>query len=62
MPGRILCAYYDLGSEGVAYHDSDPQNHGSGELKPAGGSYLNEFRIRRSGYFLHEVQPEAGSN
>ena len=45
IPGRVLCAYYDLGGEGVAYHDSDPQNHGSGELNPADGSYLNEFRI-----------------
>jgi hypothetical protein len=32
IPGRVLCAYYDLGGEGVAYHDSDPQNHGGGEL------------------------------
>ena len=41
----MLCAYYDLGGEGVAYHDTDPQNHGSGELNPADGTYLNEFRI-----------------
>ena len=45
IPGRVLCAYYDLGGEGVAYHDSDPQNHGSGELNPADGGYLNEFRM-----------------
>ena len=45
IPGRVLCAYYDLGGEGVAYHDSDPQNHGSGGLNPADGTYLNEFRI-----------------
>ncbi len=38
IPGRVLCAYYDLGGEGVAYHDSDPQNHGSGELNPADGT------------------------
>lgn len=44
IPGRILCAYYDLGGEGVAYHDTDPQNHGSGELNPSDGTYLNEFR------------------
>jgi hypothetical protein len=31
--------------KGVAYHDGDPQNHGSGELNPADGTYLNEFRI-----------------
>ena len=45
IPGKVLGAYYDLGGEGVAYHDSDPQNHGSGELNPADGTYLNEFRI-----------------
>jgi hypothetical protein len=45
LPGRVLCAYYDLGGEGVAYHDTDPQNHGSGELNPADGTYLNEFRV-----------------
>ena len=45
VPGRVLCAYYDLGGEGIAYHDTDPQNHGSGELNPADGSYLNEFRM-----------------
>jgi hypothetical protein len=37
IPGRIECAWYDLGGEGVAYHDIDSVNHGSGELnlKPA---------------------------
>jgi hypothetical protein len=45
VPGRVFCAYYDLGGEGVAYHDTDPQNNGSGELNPADGTYLNEFRI-----------------
>jgi hypothetical protein len=32
IPGRIECAFYDLGGEGVAYHDTDATNHGSGEL------------------------------
>ena len=45
IPGRVMCAYYDLGGEGIAYHDTDPKNHGSGELNPADGSYLNEFRL-----------------
>lgn len=45
IPGQVICAYYDLGGEGVAYHDTDPKNHGSGELNPADGTYLNEFRI-----------------
>jgi len=39
-----MCAYYDLGGEGTAYHDSDPENHGSGHLNPLDGTYLNEFR------------------
>ena len=45
IPGRMYCAYYDLGGEGVAYHDSDACNHGSGSLNPADGSYLNQFRM-----------------
>ena len=45
IPGRVLCAYDDFGGEGVAYHDTDSRNHGSGELNPADGTYLNEFRI-----------------
>ena len=46
IPGKVYCAYYDLGGEGVAYHDSDAVNHGSGELNPADGSYLHEFRMK----------------
>ena len=45
IPGKLVCAYYDLGGEGVAYHDSDAKNNGSGTLNPANGSYLNEFRM-----------------
>lgn len=45
IPGKVLCAYYDLGGEGVAYHDSDAVNNGSGKLNPKDGSYLNEFRM-----------------
>ena len=45
IPGRVHCAYYDLGGEGVAYHDSDTKNNGSGTLNPADGSYLNQFRM-----------------
>jgi hypothetical protein len=46
VPGRLECAYYDLGGEGVAYHDTTEKNEGSGGLNPADGSYLNEFRMR----------------
>ncbi|HVU26806.1 MAG TPA: hypothetical protein VHG71_03625 [Verrucomicrobiae bacterium] len=45
IPGRVQCAYYDFGGEGVAYHDSDSANNGSGKLNPADGTYLNEFRM-----------------
>ncbi|HEY4358183.1 MAG TPA: hypothetical protein VGN16_20725 [Acidobacteriaceae bacterium] len=45
IPGKIECAYYDRGGEGVAYHDKDAKNNGSGTLNPKDGSYLNEFRM-----------------
>lgn len=32
LPGLIQCALYDLGGEGVAYHDTDAINNGSGKL------------------------------
>jgi hypothetical protein len=32
IPGRLQAAFYDAGGEGVAYHDVDSINHGSGEL------------------------------
>ena len=46
IPGRVQCAYYDVGGEGVAYHTADTVNHGSGALNPADGTYLNEFRMK----------------
>jgi hypothetical protein len=45
IPGIVHCAFYDQGGEGVAYHDTDPVNHGSGQLNPPDGSYLHEFRM-----------------
>jgi hypothetical protein len=45
IPGKLQCEYYDFGGEGVAYHDSDSINSGSGRLNPADGTYLNQFRI-----------------
>ena len=45
IPGRVQCAYYDLGGEGVAYHDTDAINKGSGVLNPADGTYMNQFRM-----------------
>jgi hypothetical protein len=32
IPGKITAVFYDEGGEGVAYHDADPENHGSGGL------------------------------
>lgn len=32
IPGRVELALYDLGGEGIAYHDSGPANEGSGVL------------------------------
>ena len=48
IPGRVECAYYDRGGEGVAYHDADSKNNGSGALNPADGTYLTQFRMDES--------------
>jgi hypothetical protein len=45
IPGRLECELYDTGGEGVAFHDTDSTNSGSGRLNPANGTFLNEFRI-----------------
>jgi len=45
LPGKLQCEYYDLGGEGIAYHDADSINSGSGALNPADGTYLNQFRM-----------------
>jgi hypothetical protein len=51
IPGIVQCALYDLGGEGVAYHDTDPVNNGSGKLnleplhqKAHASEYLWHFR------------------
>jgi hypothetical protein len=65
IPGTVLCAYYDQGGEGVAYHDSDAINHGSGELNPANGSYLNEFRMNEgvdTSYTKFNLNPQIDDN
>jgi len=46
IPGKIECELYNEGGEGIAYHDSDSVNNGSGKLNPANGTYLNEFRMK----------------
>jgi hypothetical protein len=46
IPGRIECEYFDAGGEGIAYHDTDSVNNGSGKLNPVNGNILNEFRMK----------------
>ena len=68
IPGLVQCALFDLGGEGVAYHDSDAINHGSGELNqtPAhqrahAGPYLWSFR-REEGVDVSYVKDWADLN
>jgi Carbohydrate binding module (family 6) len=50
IPGKIQCEFYNNGGEGVAFHDTDSINNGSGKLNlnaPSAGdlqSFLNKFR------------------
>ena len=50
IPGRVELAYYDLGGEGIAYHDNNPKNEGAllnmkkGELRPGISDYIAFFR------------------
>lgn len=46
LPGKLECEQYMAGGEGIAYHDTDPINNGSGKLNPADGTFLNEFRMK----------------
>jgi hypothetical protein len=65
IPGRVYCAYYDRGGEGVAYHDSDAKNNGSGALNPANGAYLNEFRMAEGvdiSYTKFKLDPQIDDN
>lgn len=47
IPGKLQCEYYNLGGEGVAYHDTDTTNSGSGNLNK-GLDYLSTFRINEA--------------
>jgi hypothetical protein len=65
IPGAVMCAYYDLGGEGVAYHDADAKNNGSGALNPANGTYLNEFRMNEgvdTSYTKFGLDPKIDDN
>lgn len=65
IPGTVMCAHYDLGGEGVAYHDADAKNNGSGALNPANGTYLNEFRMKEgvdTSYTKFGLDPKIDDN
>ena len=65
IPGKVYCAYYDRGGEGVAYHDSDARNNGSGALNLDNGTYLNEFRMGEgvdTSYTKFELDPQIDDN
>ncbi len=57
IPGTVYCAYYDLGGEGVAYHDSDAKNSGSGGLNPLDGTPLS----RKSPPFTTRAAPSSSA-
>ena len=51
IPGKLECSLYDLGGEGVAYHDFETENRGNGGLnlqdlhqRPHATAYDWEFR------------------
>ncbi len=51
IPGIVQCAFYDLGGEGIAYHDTDATNNGSGVLnrqplheRAHASEYIQHFR------------------
>jgi hypothetical protein len=47
IPGQLECEFYDEGGEGVAYHETDGRNHGSGELNK-GSANRDNFRKEES--------------
>jgi hypothetical protein len=68
IPGILQCALFDLGGEGVAFHDSDIVNRGSGELNQEpghqrihAGTYLWNFR-KNEGVDLSYVKDWADLN
>ncbi|MES2795508.1 MAG: carbohydrate-binding protein [Bacteroidota bacterium] len=46
IPGKIQCELFDEGGEGLAFHDFDSINNGSGKLNPNDGTYFNTFRMK----------------
>jgi hypothetical protein len=52
IPGIVQCALYDLGGEGVAYHDTTPANEGSDVLNRQTAPY-NHQRAHAGEYIWH---------
>ena len=52
IPGIVQCALYDLGGEGVAYHDTTPENEGSDRLNRQITPY-NHQRAHAADYIWH---------
>ena len=52
IPGMVQCALYDLGGEGVAYHDTTPANEGSDVLNRQTTPY-NHQRAHAMDYIWH---------
>jgi formylglycine-generating enzyme required for sulfatase activity len=48
IPGKIQAEWFDVGGQGIAYHDQDSNNNGSGKLNPINGTELNAFRMNES--------------
>jgi hypothetical protein len=57
IPGIVQCALYDLGGEGVAYHDTTPENEGSGVLNRQTTPY-NHQRLHAGEYIWHFREKE----
>lgn len=57
IPGIVQCALYDLGGEGVAYHDTTPENEGSGVLNRQISPY-NHQRAHAGEYIWHFREKE----
>jgi len=57
IPGIVQCALYDLGGEGVAYHDTTPENEGSGVLNRQTTPH-NHQRAHASEYVWHFREKE----
>lgn len=58
IPGIVQCALYDLGGEGVAYHDTTPLNEGSDVLNRQITPY-NHQREHAGEYIWHFRSKEA---